>query len=398
MRISSSTIFDSNVTALNLQQAKLLQTQMQIATGRRILTASDDPVGAVRALEVGQSDATNTQYASNRVAAVNALSMSESTLQSVTSLIQDVRVAAVGAGNGSLGNSGRSAIAADFSRRLQELVGLANSMDEVGNYLFAGFQSKTQPFAATPAGVAYFGDDGQRNIQVSASFQMASSDSGADVFMRAKNGNGSFFTQAAPANMGSGLVSIGSVTNPALLTGNSYTVSFSVVAGITTYDITNSTTATVISAGNPYVSGQAINFDGMQIDIKGAPANGDVFTVVPSVNESVFKTISDLVDALNAPVVGANLANSLSHGINNLDNALNNVLNTRASLGLRLNQIDALQVTGEDLGMNFKQTLSALQDVDYNKSISDLTLQKTVLQAAQQSFVKVSDLSLFNYL
>ncbi|MDP2694825.1 MAG: flagellar hook-associated protein FlgL [Gallionella sp.] len=400
MRISSNTIFDSNVASLNQQQARLLQTQQQIASGRRLLTASDDPVAATRALEISQADATNTQYASNRDSARNTLSMAEGTLQSVTSLLQDVHDAAAGAGNILLKGSDRSAIATDLSGRLQELIGLANSTDGLGNYLFSGFQSRSQPFANTAAGVVYSGDDGQRNVQVSASRQMASSDSGADVFMRVKNGNGTFATQTTATNTGTGVISQGSVTNPAaLVAGNSYSIAFSVVAGVTSYTVTGAPTALAPAmAGIPYVSGQAISFDGMQLDIKGVPANGDTFTVAPSTNESIFKTISDLIAALNAPVVGANLTNSLSRGINNLDNALNNVLATRATLGLRLQEIDSLQVTGEDIGLQLKQTLSKLQDTDYNKAISDLTMQNMSLQAAQKSFVKVTELSLFSYI
>ncbi len=398
MRISSSTLFDSNIAALNQQQSRLLQTQQQIASGHRISTPSDDPIAASRALDVSQSDTMNTQYTSNRGAATQTLSMADSSLQGVVSLLQDVRTSAVNAGSGLLGNSERKTIAADFGRRLQELVGLANSTDGLGNYLFAGFQTKSQPFVDTAAGVSYQGDDGQRNVQVSASMQMATSDSGADVFMRIKNGNGTFSTQAAPANTGSGVVSVGSVTNPTLITGNNYSVTFSVVAGVTTYDVRNTTTAAMVSAGNTYVSGQAVSFDGMQIDIKGVPANGDAYTVVPSTNESVFKTIADMVSALNAPVVGANLSNTLVHGIKNLDNALEKIVNTRASVGLRLNEIDAQQTIGDNLGLQFKSTLSQLQDTDYHKAASDLAQQNLTLQAAQQSFAKVSSLSLFNYL
>ncbi|NCN23570.1 MAG: flagellar hook-associated protein 3, partial [Gallionella sp.] len=144
--------------------------------------------------------------------------------------------------------------------------------------------------------------------------------------------------------------------------------------------------------------GQAITFDGMRLDIQGAPASGDSFAVTPSSNESVFKTISNLIATLNAPVVGSNLTNGLNRGINNLDNALGNVLTVRATLGLRLNEIDALQTTGEDMGLQLKQTLSQLQDVDYNKAISDLTQQQVTLQAAQKSFTQVANLSLFTYL
>lgn len=399
MRVSSSTLFNISVGEMTQQQSRLMHTQQQVSSGRRMLTASDDPVAAARVLDVSQSDGMNTQYTSNRGAARDVLSLSESTLQSVTSLLQDIRDVVISAGNSSLSNSNRQTIAADFSGRLQELAGLANSTDGVGNYLFAGFQSKTRPFVDTPAGMGYFGDDGERLVQVSASRQMAANNSGADVFMRVKSGNGTFDTQAAASNNGSGIVSKGSVSNPALLTGENYSVAFSVVGAVTTYSVTNTTTsAVVIPAGTAYVSGQAISFDGMQFDIKGAPADLDTFTVLPSSNESVFKTISDLITALNTPVVGANLANSLSRGINSLDNALNNILNTRASLGLRLNEVDGLQAMGDDFGLQFKQTLSQLQDTDYTKAVSDLTQQNMSLQAAQKSFAKVAGLSLFDYI
>ena len=401
MRISSNTLFDSNVALLGQQQTRLLQTQQQIASGRRIQTAADDPVAAARALEIAQADAMNTQYAANRTAVRNTLSLAESNLQSVTFLLQDVQTAVVNAGSGALNNSDRQTIATELSGRLQELVGLANSTDGTGNYLFAGFQSRTPPFAATSTGIGYFGDDGKQNMQVSATRQIASSDSGADVFMRIKNGNGTFATQAAATNTGSGVIGLGNVVNPALLTGHSYQVDFSVVAGVTTYSVTDNSTLpapTVLSTGNPYVSGQAINFDGIQFDIQGAPANGDSFTVSPSTNESVFKTISDLINVLNTPVAGASLTNGLNRGLNNLDNALNKVLTARSSLGLRLNEIDALQAAGDNLDLQYKQTISALQDVDYNKAISDLTQQQMSLQAAQKSFTQISNLTLFDYI
>jgi flagellar hook-associated protein 3 FlgL len=406
MRISTSAIYDANVSMLNQQQAKLLHTQQQLATGRRMLTPADDPVASARALEVAQSDASNTQYATNRDAARHSVALSESILQSVTSLLQDVRTTAVEAGAGTLNKSDKQTLATVLSGRLEELQALANSTDGLGNFLYSGYQGRTQPFANSAGGVQYMADDGQRMTQVSASRQMAASDSGADIFMRVKSGNGTFMAQPDPAsnagagNTGRGIVSQGFVTNPALLTGNNYRVSFNVavVAGVTTttYDITNTTTSAVLSAANPYVSGQAISFDGMQFDISGAPANGDAFTLAPSTNESIFKTVSDLIAAMGTS--STTYTNHLNKALNKLDRDLDNVLTVRGTLGSRLMEIDALQSTGEDLGLSYKSTLSQLQDVDYNKGISDLNLQQLGLTAAQKTFRQISDLSLFNYL
>ncbi len=408
MRISTSSMYNANVSLLNQQQTQLLHTQQQIATQRRMLTPADDPIASARALEISQSDASNSQYAINRNAVQHSTTLAEDVLQSVTNLLHDVRMVAVNAGNGGLNNSDKQTFATDLSGRLEELLTLANSTDGIGNYLFSGFQGRTQPFANNGAGVQYLTDDGQRMIQVSSSRQLAASDSGADIFMRVKNGNGTFNVQAAATNTGSGIVSPGAITNPALLTGNNYQVTFSVVAGVTTYGVTNITPGALvpvpIAAGTPYVSGQAISFDGLQFDVTGAPANGDVFTVAPSSNESIFKTISDLITALRTPnplggaVTAAELTNSRNKALNNLDRGLDNVLTVRASLGTRLNELEALQNAGESMGVQYKEMLSQLQDVDFNKAISDLNQQKTSLEAAQKSFMAVSGLSLFNYM
>lgn len=403
MRISSNTMFESTVSAMTQQQTQMLHTQQQIATGKRLISPSDDPLVAARALDVTHSEAVNAQYAINRNAAKDSLSIAEGILESVTELMLNIRDTALSAGAPSNTDGTRQAVANSLQSSLQQLVAFANSKDGVGNYMFSGFQTKTPPFVDTSAGVSYFGDDGQRLVQVSASQQMEVSNNGADLFMRIKNGNGSFLTQAAAANLGTGVASLGSVTTPAVLTGNNYSVTFSVAAGVTTYSVNNTTTGLPVAGltAQPYVSGQAISFDGMKFEVKGAPANGDVFTVVPSTNQSVFSTITNMINTLNTPVVGGNTASltaGMAQGLAQLETALQNVTNVRATMGLRLNELDATQAAGDNLSLNLKQTLSQLQDTDYAKAITDLTMQQANLQAAQKSFVSVANLSLFSYI
>lgn len=404
MRISTSMIYDSNITTLNQQQAKLLQTQQQLATGRRLLSPAIDPAAAAQALEVSHADATNTQYSTNRNTVKATLTQADTVLQGITSVLQDVRTTLVGAGNSTYSNSQRQNMAADLQQRLDQLVSLANTTDGAGSYLFSGFQSKTQPIVNTPAGYAYFGDDGQRLTQISDTLKVGMTQSGADIFMRVKNGNGSFVTQAAAANTGSGVMNQGSVTNPAALTGNTYSVTFAVAAGVTTYSVTNVTTGVAVAAAQPYVAGQAIAFDGMQMAVQGAPANGDQFSVAASSNVSIFKNIADAIAALKSPIVTGNAAQTaalganLSSAIGNLDRGMSSVAAANAGVGSSLNSIDAAQVMGDNMGLSLKQTLSALQDTDYNKAATDLAQQQLSLQAAQKSFVQVSNLSLFTYM
>jgi flagellar hook-associated protein 3 FlgL len=405
MRISTNTVYEQGVTSILNQQEAILKTQQQASSGRRILTPADDPVAAARALDVTQAESLNTQYTQNRNNAKSSLGLVEGVLQGVTTLIQDVQSVAVNAGNQSLTDNDRAILATELRGRLDELIGLANSTDGAGQYLFSGYQGATKPFAQTAAGVQYSGDQGQRLIQASASRQLAVSNSGADIFERIQNGNGVFVTAAAAANSGSGVISSGAVVTPASLTGHNYQITFTVAAGVTTYGVVDTSTVpapTTLSTLNPYTGGSAISFDGLQFDIQGVPANGDQFTVAPSTNQSLFKTVSDLIAVLAAPAGGAAGDAKLSNGLNtallNLDRGLDNILVNRSAVGTRLQEVDALQSTGDDLAVQYQQTLSQLQDVDYAKALSDLNQQQLYLEASQKSFMKVSGLSLFNYL
>lgn len=402
MRISSNTIYETGTNLMLQQQDKLIKTQQQLSTGRRILTPSDDPISATQALNISQSISLNKQYSVNRTTADLSLKLEENVLKKVTSLLQDVHESAVRAGTASFSDADRITVAKEMRSQLESLVGLANATDEKGQFLFSGYQADTKPFSQNGLNVQYLGDQGQRLSQVGSSRQLAVSDPGTDVFERIKNGNGVFATAAHPLNAGTSVIDVGSVVNPANLTGNSYEISFSVAAGVTTYDVINTTTSTTVSSGNSYTNSSTINFDGIQFNIKGDPANGDKFTVSPSNNKSIFQTVSDLISALEKPAGvqpnSTRFANVLSSGLQNISNSLENVLTKQSSIGARLQEIDALESVGSDQEIQFEGLLSNLQDVDFAKSISDLQRQQLYLQAAQQSYVKISGLSLFNYI
>lgn len=182
MRISTQTLFDNGAARIADAQAALYKTQQQVAADRRILTPSDDPVAAARALEVTQSQSLNTQYGTNRGYAKDSLAAVDGTLSSVTDLLQEVKTTAISAGNPTLGDSERASIATALQSSLGLLMGLANARDGQGNYLFSGFQTSTPPFVQTASGVQYQGDQGQRLIQVDATRQMAVSSPGQGVF------------------------------------------------------------------------------------------------------------------------------------------------------------------------------------------------------------------------
>ena len=403
MRLSTNTIHEQGVNSILKQQEALLHVQQQVSTGRRVLTPADDPIAAALALDITQTSAINTQFSENRTTAASKLGFTEGVLDGVTNLIQNVQTATVSAGNATFTDADRLSIAGELRGRFNELVGFANSTDATGQFLFSGYQGDTKPFNQTATGVQYNGDQGEQLVQIGASRQIATNSSGTDVFERIKNGNGVFATTANPTNNGSGVIDTGIVASPANLTGDNYQISFTVAAGVTTYDVTDTTTGATLSTGNPYTSDESINFDGVQFSIKGEPADGDQFNVSPSSNQSLFKTIDNLINVLSTPVSGqpgggTQLTNGLNTALQDLGNSLDHVLTTRASVGVSLQEIEVLQSVGEDTDIQLQQNLAELQDVDIAKAITDLNQQRVFLEAAQRSFATVSDLSLFDFI
>lgn len=424
MRISSGTIYDSSIASMQRQTESLYQTQKQISSGRRILTPADDPVAAARVLEVSQSQAINQQYGTNSGTANDGVTLEESTLASITTLLQGIRDMTINAGDAALSQTDRAILAVDLRGKFQDLLGLANSADGNGQYLFSGYQGGTRPFTQfAPGVVTYNGDQGQRLIQIGPTRQIAVSDAGSEVFQRIANGNGTFVVAAAAGNTGAAVVDSGIVLDASkwnsAANSQDLTIKFAVNAEVTTYDIVDNATGksllTAVSAGAPpyprvYASGSGIDisklpasaeraFDyGARLSISGAPANGDSIVLTASANQDVFKTIDDLANLLQTSSGGAALTNGLVTAQCNLDNALQNVTTVRASAGSRLKELDAVNSAVADRDLQYSQTLSRLQDLDYAKAASDLMQQQVNLQAAQQSFVKVAGLSLFNYL
>lgn len=428
MRVSTSQIFDFGAKGIGRNQFDLFKLQNQLSTGRRVLTPEDDPIAAAQALVLEQSKRVSQQFLDNQGDAKGKLGLLEGNLVGLGDLLQNVRERLVQAGNTTLTNADRSYIAQELEARFSELMGIANSQDGAGNYLFSGYQGAVKPFSAIATGAQYDGDDGQRLLQVEASRQLPTNVSGAELFNRIRQGNGTFVTatggNGAGINQGSGVIDQGSVTNLASWNAavnagyDDLEIRFSVTpAGVTQYEIYDASGPTALTAAADFVPGQAIVLKndlvappapadfGASVVISGDPANGDTFTVNSSTNQSVFATLRETIDLLKSgigSVAGGNSSteytNRLAGNLQNIDQALENVSRVRATVGSHLKELDSLNSTGEDLQLQYASSLSALQDLDYTKAITDLSKKQLQLEAAQLSFRQISQLSLFSIL
>lgn len=512
MRISTIQAFNNGVSGIQRNYSNITRTQEQISSGKKILTPADDPVAAVRLLQLEQEQAALGQYAGNLTAAKNSLTQEESVLNSVGVVMDRVRELAVQAGNGALGMNERQAIAAELKEREEELLSLMNSKNARGEYLFGGFQGKTQPFIRNAdGGYSYVGDEGQRKIQIAGSQQIAITDNGKAIFDNVTNaarlqtssqtvagstlsigeavvadeiaynafqqsnpsgaievvfdtaerdvyrvyahpwdgtaapllegrmdgdpGEGdrivvaglSFYLdgQAAetPKATGErftvmptrqavavqttssalGAVAISDLSTWQGLTNGTGTISVSNVVGgsPSSFDLTltPSGTTQTVSGNLPLVAdafGLSLRFDSL-------PADGDSFDMSggdSSEKQGILNTIAALRKVLesapDSPQGSLDVRDAVAASLINLDNGQATVLKARGEIGARLNVVESTETSNEDLSLINTGIKSGLQDLDYAEALSRLSLQSVVLEAAQQSYVRISSLSLFN--
>lgn len=400
MRVSTLSYYNQGVTSMQEQQAKLQQSELQIASGLRISKPSDDPAAAVKVLDLNANLQVLDQYSRNSAIAEASLGFEESVVANVNNTLQRIRELAVQGNNSTLQDRDRESIALEMYQRLDELVSLANTRDSQGEYIFGGYKVDSPPFVELNDEVIYRGDQGQRMLQVGDGSQVATRDSGSAVFQRIRAGDGNIQVAAAESNAGTAVV--GAFGLVGTFVPDDYTVTFEQTSAgqPITYTVTDSADATVTTG--TYTEGGSISFAGAQFSLSGTPVPGDEIALSGSKYKDVFATVREIADALSKPIAnGAERAafhNKMGQGLANLDQALDKVTAVRAGIGARLNNLETLEGINQDFKLQMETVLSETQDLDYAEAISRFNLQLTALQAAQQAFVKASGLSLFQFL
>ncbi|USZ49737.1 flagellar hook-associated protein FlgL [Halomonas sp. DN3] len=410
MRISTVTMYDQSVSSLNRQQSEFLHLSQQLASGKRVVNPSDDPQAASRAVAVSQAQAVTQQYTDARVSARNALSQEESVLNSASDALASAKALVIQASNDTLSDADRQSIASELRGVYETLIGQANATDGNGRYLFGGYADGAEPFTDSGNGIQYVGADKVREQQVDASRLMSVGDTGADIFTSVPSGAG----YVAEQGDNSGSVTFAGpdvVDNSDAGYGKRYQVEFGGTDDAPTYSVmVEDDSGNWVSAGDGYKDqpydpeGTSVEVGGLRLELEGAPATGDSVTFGPAdtMNTNVFTTFEEVLAVLEAPAdtpeKQAALHNTLNGAMRELDASLDNVLTKRASVGARLNELDVIDSVSGNRELNYAQTMSDLVDLDYNQAISEYSMRQVGMQAAQQAFIGIRDLSLFNYM
>ena len=398
MQISSANMHNVAIDQLMVDQNNMNTTQLQLTSGLQVNAPSDNPAAAAEneRLLADEARIKSTQTAAN--ASNNAMTLSDTALGSATSLLQSINNSLVSAGNATLGDSDRQALATQITQLRNQLLSVANSTDGTGNYLFGGQASNQAPFVDGAGGVQYRGTNSQSYVAAGQGLSLPLTLNGQAAFMQAPSGNGVFTTSALTGN-GTAWIDPGTVTNPAALTGATYQINFSVAGGNTTYSILKNGVATS-QTNVAFTPGQAVQIDGMSATISGQPANGDQFQLAPSTPSlSVFNVLDKAIKDLNTPgLSGAQISQNLSSDEQNLKQCMAQVSAAQSQAGTAVNRISELttQLSAQTLADQTRDSNAV--NVNEVQALSTFSTQQTGYQAALKAYSMIQGLSLFSYL
>ncbi len=378
MRISTLQIFDIANNSISDANAAIAKTQLQMSTGKRVLTPSDDPVAATKILQLNQDIARTEQYGKNINIAENNLQLQESTLNSVNNLIQRIQEIAVQAGNtASLTANEYRALSSEVDARLDELFNLVNTRNANGDYIFAGYKSGSPAFSGdAETGFSYQGDEGQMFIQISSNTDLAASDSGKRIFLDIPSASNTVKTLASPTNRSDppAQITIGQVVDQSAYDAfypEDIVISFNADTDIAPPDknftVTERSTGKVLEANRRYVSGEELSYEGVSFSIVGNPVSGHAATPATRLfgtdavvafpvdfsvaNSTIDITVAGLTETLvlDSNITGtADLAGALNNSANGNADKLANLGISADSSGFRMPAGINFSISGGD--------------------------------------------------
>ncbi|EGM71419.1 flagellar hook-associated protein FlgL [Shewanella sp. HN-41] len=403
MRLSSAQIFNQSISSVLQKQTATSKILDQLSTGKKVNTAGDDPVAALGIDNLNQKNALVDQFMKNIDYATNRLSVAESKLGSAEDLTGSMREQVMRAVNGTLSGTERQMIADEMKGSLDELLSIANSKDESGNYLFSGFSTDKEPFAfdnSTPPQIVYSGDSGTRNSLVQSGVALGTNVPGDMAFMKAPNGLGDFSVNYLASQQGGFSVKTAEVADQSTYVADTYVFNFTDNgAGGVNLQVLDSANNPVANVAN-FDASAPVSFNGIEVRIDGKPSAGDSFSMEPQAEVSIFDTLSNAIALIEDP----NSANTpqgraqLAQILNNIDSGVNQMSSARSVAGNNLKAVESYEETHTEEKVVNTSALSLLEDLDYASAITEFEKQQLALNAVSSVFSKVGSVSLFDFI
>jgi flagellar hook-associated protein 3 FlgL len=434
-RIGSANTYDSAVRNVSNRQTALSALQENLTSGKRVVRASDDPTAAANAeramTRINRISTDQRALESQR----NAIAQAESTLGDVTNVLQRFRELVVTAGDGTHSSAERRSIAVELQGLRDQVFSLANAKDTNGLPLFGALASALAPFVGPQESAPDYNFQGLPGQSASSDVAIPFTLDGDAAFMHDPARDRAFNVDVS--NSVDGLISSDrtlttsavNVTNAATVAATAaaaaavappnnvpypkYTLAFTAVDSTTvpgtttaTYSVTETPSVTPLGAPAPF-SNVTVSFPtggsfdvtampGMSLTIKGTPQVNDTVTIEAS--PSVFSVLDDAIKNIREAPNNNGADQAVSQALGNIDIGMARISAVRGQAGDLLNRADRISANQEDRGIQLEADRSRAEDLDMVKGISSFNNQQTGYQAALQTYAKVQQLSLFNFI
>lgn len=408
MRVTTNLIYNQNLRNIDTNQGNLVDIQQQLASNKKLLRPSDDPVGAAQVIRLTEELDKITQYNRNNDLTTNALELQETALRSINGVVNKARVLTVQSGNGILASEDRKAIGAEIEQIRNQVLDLMNTRNASGEYIFAGYQSSSQAFefnpSATGSKVSFLGDDGENQIQISDSVKIQSTSSGKSIFQEVFARLNFDITATSGVTVETARVNEQGTFDkfhkanfdPVNPLNNQYRIE--VAAAGDQVNVINIGTGDVIST-QAFESGETIRFAGLEVNFEGGAGDSMEISLNRPEKKNLAETLNDMFIALTSEDISeTDFVNVIDDTLVGLDNGLEKMSLESSSIGARLNIAQSIKESNLDNEIALSAARSSIEDLDYAKASIEFAKQETALQAAFQSFPRVSNLSLFNYI
>ena len=401
MRISTGQMFQQNTNSILEKQSATNTIMAQISSGKKVNTAGDDPVAAIGIDNLKQKNALVDQFVKNIDYATSHIQQAESQLGQADTLAGSMKESMLRGINGSMTSAERQVIADDMRQSLEQLMSIANTKDESGNYIFAGNKTNSAPFAFDNNGdVVYSGDAGIRKSNIAQGVQVNTNTPGDAAFMNAPNAMGDYGVNYSSTQQGDFVVTSAKITDPTTYTTGSYSFSFvDDGAGGLNISVTDSAVPPVITVA-PFDASVPVTVIGIKVKVDGEPQAGDTFSINEVAQVSIFDTFSKAIALFESGNDAQTPAgqSELAQLLNNIDSGVNQMSQQRSLTGNSLKVLQQYSDNHTDEKLINTSALSKLEDLDLASAITEFEKQQLALNAASSLFSKVSSTSLFDYI
>lgn len=389
-------------------EARLQTLQQRLGTGKRVNTVSDNPAAFIAAAR-SSSGITQLNAETGGQTLVSAkLSNAVSALNQASTVLNAAQSIALNGITGTTSTLNYPALADQMGQNLQQLISLANTQSQDGNFAFSGTARNTRPFTVNGSGsVSYVGHGGSSSVTIAPGINVDSSLTGS-VFMDALSGNGYASVSAKSGNTGSATVLAAGVLSASKATAfrNQATpikLAFTTSStGVVSYKATQGGTTLGTGSLPANANASTITVAGIEFKVNGAPANGDSFTISPARPQPVFSVLKAIQTALQSP---GSTAAQRARTRQKIGNSLNAIIQyqhrfsaTAARAGVVLRTVKRSASTDQQLTAQDTNNVNQLTAANEPKTITSLSQQTSALQAAMKAFATTSQLSLFSYI